>query len=66
MNLDKVKFTCLDLTYLFLCRFNFSLTLKNLDEKPMLVFTRKINSPVEMTSHFELNQHNIVSARFVD
>ena len=66
MNLDKVKFTCLDLTYLFLCRFNFSLTLKNLDEKPMLVFTRKINSPVEMTNHFELNQHHIVSALFVD
>ena len=66
MNLDKVKFTCLDLTYLFLCRFNFSLTLKNLDEKPMLVFTRKINSPVEMTNHFELNQHHIVSAHFVD
>ena len=66
MNLDKVKFTCLDLTYLFLCRFNFSLTLKNLDGNPMLVFTRKINSPVEMTNHFELNQHHIVSSRFVD
>ena len=55
MNLDKIKFTCLDLTYLFLCRFNFLLTLKNLDEKPMLVFTRKINSPVKITNHFELN-----------
>ena len=24
----------------------------------MLVFIRKINSPIEMTNHFELNQHH--------
>ena len=33
MNLNKIKFTCLDRTYLFLCKFNFTLTMKNRDEK---------------------------------
>ena len=35
MNLSKIKFTRLDCTYLFLCRFNSTLTMKSRDEKAM-------------------------------
>ena len=42
MNLNKIKFTLLDCTYLFLCRFNLTLTIKNRDEKSMLVLIKKI------------------------
>ena len=66
MNLNKIKFTLLDCTYLFLCRFNLTLTIKNRDEKSMLVLIKKNSSPIAMTDQFELNQHHIVSARSAD
>ena len=66
MNLKKIKFTLLDCTYLFLCRFNLTLTMKNHDEKFMLVLIKKNSSPVAMTDQFELNQHHIVSTCSVD
>ena len=37
MNFKNIKFTRLDCTYIFLCRFNFMLTMKNRDEKAKLV-----------------------------
>ena len=37
MNLNKIKLTCLDCTYIFLYIFNFTLTMKNRDEKAVFV-----------------------------
>lgn len=42
LNLNKIKFTCLDGTYPFLYRLNFTLTMKNRDEKAMFVLIKKL------------------------
>ena len=42
LNLDKIKFTCLDGTYPFLYRLTFTLTMKNRDEKAMFVLIKKL------------------------
>ena len=42
LNLNKIKFTCLDGTYPFLYRLTFTLTMKNRDEKAMFVLIKKL------------------------
>ena len=40
MNLSKIKFTCLDYSYLFLYRFNSTLTMKSRDEKAIFFWLK--------------------------
>ena len=42
MNLSKIKFTCLDYSYLFLYRFNSTLTMKSRDEKAIFFLVKKL------------------------
>ena len=42
LNLNKIKFTCLDGTYPFLYRLTFTLTMKNRDEKAVFVLIKKL------------------------